>query len=518
MLPLAHRSSAILFVCVAFLLAWGPFAAADWPTGVGGSSARYGQVDTHGPTGPDLLWEGSRPAIVSQQGACQGDLFVTSRIQSFTIPTGTWVVAHELETGDELWAIQLPYNFPDVSWRSRAMAIHDGHVYASRSGGEINEDYLYALDPADGSIVWQSEDVISERTTESPAFAANGDLIIGNFYSLMRIDRSSGATVWDVPRSTPSSNGAQATVFGSRAYVWEPSPYGPVVTAFDLEHGERLFSSDPISGGLVQQVGLLCGPDGTIYAPRTQNNPATDFFVALEDVGDAFVERWRVAMGYTPFASFAVGPDGTVYTYSRDLEILRLDPASGLEIDRSDPIPYDYPAEPRMAIDGDGRVYVTNGGFGGGALLVYTADLQPLWSEPINGNNLGGPVLADDGTLIVCGTGTLVRAYRSPTADVAMDTDPAALRLLAPASPNPFGGRTELRFAVEEPAAVSLRILDAQGRLVRTLLASGQCAPGTLQLVWDGRDGQGVAMPSGLYLATLQVGARCEVRKMLLSR
>ena len=99
--------------------------------------------------------------------------------------------------GQELWAIQLPYDFPGTSWRSRVSAIRDGQVYASRSGN-TNADYLYALDPADGSIVWRSEDLIDEGSTESLAFAPNGDLIGGNFTSLLRIDRVDGRG--DLPR------------------------------------------------------------------------------------------------------------------------------------------------------------------------------------------------------------------------------------------------------------------------------------------------------------------------------
>ncbi|MBD3335531.1 MAG: hypothetical protein GF355_08440, partial [Candidatus Eisenbacteria bacterium] len=77
-----------------------PPAAADWNTGVGGNAARDGFQPVTGPATPDILWQGSRPAIVSQQGACDGNLLVLSRIASFTIPTGTWIVAHDLTTGD----------------------------------------------------------------------------------------------------------------------------------------------------------------------------------------------------------------------------------------------------------------------------------------------------------------------------------------------------------------------------------------------------------------------------------
>ncbi len=504
--------AALKIIIIVALLA-GPAALADWYTGVGGNTARYARMDVQGPTGRDLLWEGSRPAIVSQQGCCEEDLLVVSRISSFDIPTGTWIVAHELETGAERWAVQLPYNFPDVSWRSRVSAIRDGQVYASRSGGYSNQDYLYALDPIDGSILWESAGLISESTTESLGFAPNGDLIVGNFTSVMRIDHTDGSTVWEVPRSTPTSNGAQAAIYGNRAYVWESSAGGPMVTAFDLEHGDRLFSSEALSPGWIQQICLFCGSQGTIYAPRSMNNPDTDFFVALADTGMGFKELWRVPMGYTPFAGFAEGPDGSVYTYSPMIEVLRLDPATGAEISRSTRLPYDSPASPRMAIDQTGTVYLTNGGFESGELLVFTPDLELIWSDPLTGNNLGGPVLAADGTLVVCGTGTTVRAYRSPTAAVVST---AGLRLLRPNAPNPFTTGTEIRFQLRAEDRVTLRVLDAEGRIVRHLLEGA--FPIAQEVWWDGRDDQGRPAASGVYLASLRSGGRTEVHRMILSR
>jgi len=113
-----------------------------------------------------------------------------------------------------------------------------------------------------------------------------------------------------------------------------------------------------------------------------------------------------------PFASFGVGPDGSVYSYSPAREIQRLDPANGAVLDVSAPVPSDATFSPRMAIDRDGTVDVTNGGFAGGRLLSYAPDLAPLWSVSVPGVNVGGPALGQDGTLVVCSTTGTVRAYR----------------------------------------------------------------------------------------------------------
>jgi len=388
-----------------------PTAFAQWSTGVGGDGSRFGLTAETGPTTPTILWQGSLPGIVAQQAVVDGNLVVVNRIESFTIPIGTWIVAHDLRTGAILWQVQLPMSFPDA-WRSRVTAIRDGRVYATRSGN-TNAEYLYALDPADGSILWQSQDRITETTTESAAFSPDGDLLTTGVGTLLRIDGIDGTTVWETPRTCPTSGGCDAAVYDDRVYIWEAGGSGPKVTAFDLATGQRLYSSPGIGGGFVQQLGLFVGPEGTVYAPRSQNNPASDFLVALDDTGTEFVERWRIPIGYAPFASHAVGPDGSVYAYSPDLEVLRLDPAAGSVLDRSLPIPSDS-FSPRIAVDASGRVYLTNGSFAGGMLFSYDADLAPRWSVPIPNVNLGGPAFGSGGAFVVCGIGTDVRAYRDP--------------------------------------------------------------------------------------------------------
>ncbi|MEQ8764367.1 MAG: PQQ-binding-like beta-propeller repeat protein [Planctomycetota bacterium] len=394
---------------IAFLLP--DSAQAQWPTGVGGRANRDGRSLSIGPNNPTIRWSGSLSAIVAQQAVIEDDLVVTNRIGSFTIPTGTWIVAHELTNGNIRWQKQLPMSFAD-SWRSRVTAIRDGQVYATRSGN-TNAEYLYALSPIDGSQIWQSQDLIDETTTESLAFAPNGDIITSGPLGLLRINHVDGSTMWSSPRTCPTSGGCDAVVRNGKVYIWQAGGMGPVVTAFDVNTGANLYSSAGILGGIVQQVGLMVGPDGTVYAPRTQNNPATDYLVALQDTGSSLIEKWRYPIGYPPFASHAVAPDGSVYTYSRNVEIVRLDPASGAVLNTSPVIVTDF-LQPRIAIDAEGKIFFTNGGFTQGTVYSFNADLTLRWSQAVTNVNVGGPALSEDGTLVVCGVGTDVRAYQDP--------------------------------------------------------------------------------------------------------
>ena len=61
-----------------------------------------------------------------------------------------------------------------------------------------------------------------------------------------------------------------------------------------------------------------------------------------------------------------------------------------------------------------------------------------------------------------------------------------------------------------------VRVYDASGRLVRTLLAGKTRPAGRQGVDWDGRDGSGRTAPSGVYFYRLQAGEDADLGRMLL--
>ena len=88
---------------------------------------------------------------------------------------------------------------------------------------------------------------------------------------------------------------------------------------------------------------------------------------------------------------------------------------------------------------------------------------------------------------------------------------------LAPAFPNPFNGSTQITYTLAAETPVELRIYNALGQAVRTLLHQ-QREAGTHQVHWDGKDDQGRALASGTYLLIMRAGAVRQATKMLLLR
>ena len=104
---------------------------------------------------------------------------------------------------------------------------------------------------------------------------------------------------------------------------------------------------------------------------------------------------------------------------------------------------------------------------------------------------------------------------RPPTVTFT-DPTPTVTRLFA-CYPNPFNPITNIGFGIKEQAYVSLRIYDAAGRLVTTLIDENRPA-GRYDTVWNGTDGAGGKVASGVYFYMLKAGSFEETRKMILLR
>ncbi len=87
--------------------------------------------------------------------------------------------------------------------------------------------------------------------------------------------------------------------------------------------------------------------------------------------------------------------------------------------------------------------------------------------------------------------------------------------------PNPFNPSTTIRFQVAAnaavPQAVTLRIYNVMGQLVRTLV-TGAFAPGSYIAVWNGDNDRGVQVSSGIYFYELKSGNFATVRRMVMMK
>jgi len=86
--------------------------------------------------------------------------------------------------------------------------------------------------------------------------------------------------------------------------------------------------------------------------------------------------------------------------------------------------------------------------------------------------------------------------------------------MLSFAGPNP-AGTTRLSYVVPTATHVSLRVYDARGRLVKTLL-DRDAAPGAATIDWDGSDDNGARVSKGVYYVRYVAGATTSEKKVVL--
>jgi hypothetical protein len=83
--------------------------------------------------------------------------------------------------------------------------------------------------------------------------------------------------------------------------------------------------------------------------------------------------------------------------------------------------------------------------------------------------------------------------------------------------PNPCNPAATITFSLASSGHANLAIYDAQGRLVRTLV-NGSLAGGSHSIVWNGTNGSGARVASGVYFSRIAADKKTATQKILLLR
>jgi hypothetical protein len=155
-----------------------------------------------------------------------------------------------------------------------------------------------------------------------------------------------------------------------------------------------------------------------------------------------------------------------------------------------------------------------------GALTVPESALRLLhWDTNLNPDAwVDITTSLDTGTNVLCGTTDHLSPFAIGAGSVTGVGDGGKSRALALGQnvPNPFNPTTSISYDVPTGGTrVSLRVYDAAGRLVRTLVDEQRPA-GSHVVTWDGRNAAGAAVSSGVYFYQMVSGSFTESRRMVL--
>ncbi len=82
---------------------------------------------------------------------------------------------------------------------------------------------------------------------------------------------------------------------------------------------------------------------------------------------------------------------------------------------------------------------------------------------------------------------------------------PSDFAMLGPTRPNPFGELTAINFTLKEAGTIRVRVYNATGKLVRSLV-DGLAGAGLHVVQWNGRDDAGSPVPPGAYTCAFEAG------------
>ncbi len=395
-----------VFVIAVFILNIYP---QNWTT-VGGNNQRNGLSKI---VGPDSVvspaWTvTSSSSVWGNSVFTYGDKFVTSRVVLSPSYIAT-IECRSLTDGGLLWDKQIT-----ATSKMYAVGFSEFAVYAH----DYSSDSLYALSPADGSVLWSVyEDMFGGNA--GVLFACNGDPVVRG----KRLDKYTGTTLWDYNYIVPVSPNAGYAAYDNTFYHYKGAiNTDKTVFALDMETGDFEYESAALAGDADQELPLTIGNDGTVYICRDGGN-----LIALRDDGSGLTVKWEYdPVGTNLTGNFGSDSAGNVYIIDADaVKLLSRD--NGRVLDSSDiSIPFGY--NPTISVDGEGRVYICNSLDTGGKYYCFSPDLQTLiWELPVPYNYYCGPALAKDGTMIIIGSGTEIRAFRpnrdlKPVADFTTDS------------------------------------------------------------------------------------------------
>jgi hypothetical protein len=164
-------------------------------------------------------------------------------------------------------------------------------------------------------------------------------------------------------------------------------------------------------------------------------------------------------------------------------------------------------------------------------MILTDASGNSLWSRTIATSPtelITGCVPAENGSYIISGQSEY-KAKGNHDIWMFKISDPTAVSVdpineirprhfkLYPNYPNPFNPATTIQYELQQSSLVSLNIYNLLGQKIRTLFNQSQSA-GKHDVIWNGKNDEGVPVSSGVYLYRLECNNSSLTKKLTLMK
>ena len=324
------------------------------------------------------------------------------------------------------------------------------------------------------------------------------------------LDVASDGTLYVV-----GSNGVGTPILVARSTNAKNPVVTPTFTTVSPNLGGTTQFGGPNPAGLLGQLWIAVdrsnGPrDGWVYvlgSVGTPTDPLDIHFIRSTDGGQTWSAPVRVnddpagTRAFQWFGTMSVSPEGRIDAIWNDTRGSADSTISAL-------------------------YYATS--TDGGTTWSPNEQVSPTWNSTVgwpNQSKIGDyyHMISDGGGADLAWAATFsggqdVYYVRIQNQETAVAEDRSARFRLYPSQPNPFATSTRIPFEMPPGGGQArLDVFDLGGRHVATLM-DGRVAGGPQAARWDGRDGAGRAMRSGVYLCRLEADGFRETRRLMLLR
>ena len=493
----------------------------DWPTYMQ-NYQNHGFSESPAPLTNEVLWTAP----------------VTGDFHEFPTPVVVDGIVYypQDNTGDSLYALDAANG--EILWQYRtgytddAVTVYNGRVYTP-------SDSLWCLDALTGERLWAFGEANDRGgtpiVTDNSVFCAAGFSQGSTASSIVyRLDPLSGEIMWSqvLTGSTASCMGLCEDLLIVPTKIY--SNLSPL-TALDIESGEIIWENYDAFSGYHDSSPVIV--DSVIYI--------TGF--------DAIARAISTSSGLTIWE--AVSPLDNCPTLSYHNELLYhpqacLDATTGSFVWERSAVPHGSTGIAENCLF-YGKMWPDEGTI----FALNCSDGSEIWNYDITGGMgiVSSPSIVDgvmyiagtDWNLYAFGTG-LKYTYLDETLNpevgwnelvatsfdngvaVASDTvnfyiNPTGIefepsrRLLLTGSPNPFSSSTEISFSLSEPGFTSVEIYDLTGRCISNLV-DNDLTDGNHIVSWGGTNQHGKGVPAGLYICRIQSGGVIETTGLCVLR
>ena len=142
-------------------------------------------------------------------------------------------------------------------------------------------------------------------------------------------------------------------------------------------------------------------------------------------------------------------------------------------------------------------------------------------SNPSNWDRIGGTVDEENNVVTASidklGTFALFEDLTDPAGAAGISSVSFTPRVFSPKGSGSFRTSTSVNYSLGTSGSVSIRIFNTAGRPVKKLIDNVSRNAGQNSEEWDGRDGDGRFLPTGLYIVHINANGATEMKSVAIA-